>query len=293
MCTSVYHNDTKEIYASRTGMEKMKQALESQRNSSTSAPVRMGTFKGEVNAREPWKAFQVRQRNVDEKRDAVLQTAAHLFLEQGYRRTSMGELAKRLSITKPALYYYFKNKEQILVDCYGHGISAIESGLDQALVIHGTGFDRVKAYIQAYATTVVSHEFGRCVAMLDDSVLSAPARKEVRGLKRRIDAAIRQYLEDGIADGSVASCNVKLASFAIAGAINWIGTWYQPAGPLSAAEIGREFACLLTEGLHSRRDHSAAPGKSVPAARIAKRKRAAEKRQLSGAVVVTGKSNRR
>jgi AcrR family transcriptional regulator len=38
-------------------------------------------------AHEPWKAFQARQRNQDIKRDAVLQTAAHMFLEQGYRRT--------------------------------------------------------------------------------------------------------------------------------------------------------------------------------------------------------------
>ena len=41
----------------------------------------------------------------------MLQTAAHMFLEQGYRRTSMSDLAKRLQITKPALYYYFRNKE--------------------------------------------------------------------------------------------------------------------------------------------------------------------------------------
>jgi AcrR family transcriptional regulator len=213
----------------------------------------MEAGKRAVYVREPWKAFQVRQRNLDEKRNAVLQTAAHLFLEQGYRRTSMGELAKRLKITKPALYHYFKNKEQIVVDCYSYGIAEIESGLDRALVSHGTGFDKVKAYIEAYATTVVSHEFGRCVAMLDDTALSASARREVRSLKRRIDEAIRQYLEDGIADGSVGQCNVKLASFAIAGAINWIGTWYQPGGPLTAAEIGQEFAYLLTEGLHSSR----------------------------------------
>jgi AcrR family transcriptional regulator len=226
-------------------------------------PGKMEVGKRAVYVREPWKAFQVRQRNLDEKRNAVLQTAAHLFLEQGYRRTSMGELARLLKITKPALYHYFKNKEQIVVDCYSYGIAEIESGLDRALVSHGTGFDKVKAYIEAYATAVVSHEFGRCVAMLDDTALSAATRREVRSLKRRIDEAIRQFLEDGIADGSVGQCNVKLASFAIAGAINWIGTWYQPGGPLSAAEIGQEFAYLLTEGLHSSR---AEPGRAIRAA---------------------------
>ena len=212
-------------------------------------------------AHEPWKGFQVRQRNLDEKRDAVLQTAAHLFLEQGYRKTSMGELANWLKITKPALYHYFRNKEEILVTCYQYGIAAIESGLDGALVSHGTGLNKVQAYIEAYATAVVSHEFGRCVAMLDDSSLSASARREVRNLKRRIDTSIRGYIQDGMVDGSIAPCNAKLASFAIAGAINWIGTWYQPGGALTAAEIGQEFASLLTHGLQN----TSKQGRKAPA----------------------------
>jgi AcrR family transcriptional regulator len=203
-------------------------------------------------AHEPWKAFQARQRNQDIKRDAVLQTAAHMFLEQGYRRTSMSELAKRLQITKPALYYYFHNKEQILVECYRAGITLIETLLDKALVSRGTGLTKVKAYIEAYAKSVVLYDFGRCVAMLDENELSPETRKEVRALKRRIDASIRAYIEEGIADKSIAPCEPKLASFAMSGAINWIGTWYKPSGPLSGIEIAGHFTHLLTEGLHAR-----------------------------------------
>jgi hypothetical protein len=88
--------------------------------------------------------------------------------------------------------------------------------------------------------------------MLDDSELSAAARREVRTLKRRIDASIRGYIEDGIADGSIASCNPKLAAFAAAGAINWIGTWYRPDGGMTADEIASGFAELLTRGLAKR-----------------------------------------
>ena len=201
---------------------------------------------------EPWKAFQARQRNQDIKRDAVLQTAAHLFLEQGYRRTSMSELAERLQITKPALYYYFRNKEEILVECYRAGITLIETLLDKALVSRGTGLDKVRAYIEAYTRSVVLHEFGRCVSMLDENELSPETRKEVRALKRRIDASIRGYIEEGIADKSIAPCDAKLASFAMSGAINWIGTWYKPSGPLTGVEIAGHFTHLLTEGLHAR-----------------------------------------
>lgn len=195
----------------------------------------------------------MRQRDGDAKREAVLETAAHLFLERGYRSTSLRELASLLKITKPALYYYFQNKEQILVECYRAGIAAIEGWLDEAELESGNGLQRVETYLRVYATAIVSHDFGRCVAMLDDSELSPGARREVRALKRRIDASIRGYIEEGIVDGSLVDCDPKLAAFAVAGAINWIGTWYRPDGGLSRDSIATGFAELLTRGLASRK----------------------------------------
>lgn len=214
-------------------------------------------------AHEPWKAFQARKRNQDAKRDAVLQTAAHMFLEQGYRRTSMSQIAQRLQITKPALYYYFRNKEELLIECYRAGITLIETLLDKALVSTGTGFTKVQAYIHAYATSIVLYDFGRCVAMLDENELSSDTRKEVRALKRRIDAAIRAYVQEGIADRSIAPCDARLASFAMAGAINGIGTWYKPAGPLSGPQIAAHYTQLLTEGLRSGIETPAGPPSSA------------------------------
>src|SRR3954467_15327675 len=72
------------------------------------------------------KAFASRRRDPETKRDAVLQTAAQLFLEKSYGRTSLNDVAERLSITKPALYHYFANKEEILLECYRVGSTLIE-----------------------------------------------------------------------------------------------------------------------------------------------------------------------
>jgi AcrR family transcriptional regulator len=206
--------------------------------------------KKSVRPPEPWKAFHVReQRNLDIKRDAVLQTAAQLFLETGYRKTSMSQLATRLNITKPALYYYFHNKEEILIECYRAGFEKIENVLHEAKDCHGDGLCKVKSYLHAYATAVVNYDFGRCVATLDDTELSDKTRRQVRAIKRRIDATLRGYVEEGFTDGSIAPCNAKLASFAMAGAINWIGNWYRPNGSHSPQEIVSEFVHLLTAGL--------------------------------------------
>jgi AcrR family transcriptional regulator len=198
---------------------------------------------------EPWKDFQVRERSMDVKRDAVLRTAAHLFLEQGYQKTSMSVLAQRLAITKPSLYYYFHNKEEILVECYRAGITEIENHLQPANVTTGTALASLRLFVHGYATAALTHYFGRCVAMIDDSELSMEARRGVRDLKRRIDTSIRNLIEAGIKDGSIYPCDPKLASFAISGAINWAGTWYKPAGELSPDDIARAFTAMLTRGL--------------------------------------------
>ena len=200
-------------------------------------------------ASEPWKAFQVRLRSPELKRDAVLQTAAHMFLERGYQKTSMVLLATRLKVTKPALYYYFHNKEEILVECYRAGIAEIESHLEGSSQGEGTGLEKLRLYVKAYAAAVLTHYFGRGVAMVDDAELSPNGQHEVRSLKRRMDIAMRGLVESGIEDGSIAPCSPKLTSFAIAGAINWMGTWYKPGGDLTPDEIALEFSRILTGGL--------------------------------------------
>ncbi len=76
-----------------------------------------------------WKAFASRRRDPATKREAVLATAAQLFLEQSYSRTSLNDVAERLNITKPALYHYFRNKEEILLECYRLGTGLIQEML--------------------------------------------------------------------------------------------------------------------------------------------------------------------
>ena len=66
------------------------------------------------NTESPWLPFESRRRARDEKREAVLRMAVALFLEQGYHRATLNEVARRLNITKPALYNYFRSKDEIL-----------------------------------------------------------------------------------------------------------------------------------------------------------------------------------
>src|SRR5579875_1567942 len=173
------------------------------------------------------RAFINRRRDPDSKKEAVLRVAVRLFLERGFWRTSLSEVAEQLKITKPALYHYFRNKEEIYLECYRRGISLIETSLERLRGTQRTGLEKVAGFIYIYAI-VIATDFGRCVVRQDDRELSPEARQEVRSYKREVDRCPRSFLQEGIEDGTIRSCDVKLTAFSIAGALNSLALWFEP-----------------------------------------------------------------
>lgn len=192
--------------------------------------------------------FADRRRNPDGKRDAVLHTAVRMFLERSYARTSMNDVATQLSITKPALYHYFRNKEEILVEIYRLGTDLIDEMLDGIEAEQRPGLDKVADFISGYIR-IVAGDFGRAVIRLDDGELSKAGRKVVRGRKREIDHRLRALIEGGVKDGSIALCDAKIAAFLLAGAIHGMASWYEPSGPMKLEAITQEYVRMLTSGL--------------------------------------------
>jgi AcrR family transcriptional regulator len=59
-----------------------------------------------------------KQRRRGNTRQRIQDVALELFAEQGYEKTSLREIAERLDVTKAALYYHFKTKEEIIVSIF-------------------------------------------------------------------------------------------------------------------------------------------------------------------------------
>ncbi len=219
----------------------------------------------------PWTPFEDRRRARDEKRDAVLRMAVRMFLEEGYHRTPLAKVADRLNITKPALYNYFRSKEEILHELYRIGAEQYETSFGRVERGEGDGLHKLRALIRAYVH-IITTDSGMCFARLDDRELGEEARAQVRRSKRRYDTAFRAQIAAGVDDGSIRPCNPKLAAFAIIGALNGIADWYRAGGELSVEAIAEEFALTLTDGLAVQRS-GASPGATSAKAATKRRKR--------------------
>jgi len=196
----------------------------------------------------PWMPFESRRRARDEKREAVLRMALQSFLEQGYHRATLNDVAERLNITKPALYNYFRGKDDILFECWALGQERVDEFIAEIEASGGNGLARLRKLVHAYAR-IMATDFGASLVRFDSRDLSEKNRKVMRAAKKSVDLTFRRYITEGIADGSIKPCDAKLAAFAIAGSLNWIGHWYRHDGALSAEAFADEFSIRLTEGL--------------------------------------------
>ena len=151
--------------------------------------------------------FESRRRARDEKREAVLRTAVHLFLEQGYHRATLNEVAERLNITKPALYNYFRSKDEILFECWAHGTGAGRRPYRRINAAGGTGLVKLRKLVRAYARSHGDRfrrqpgavrrarpqreeaEIVRAAKQSDRPYLS---QLHHRGHRRRLDQAVRR-----------------------------------------------------------------------------------------------------
>ena len=200
----------------------------------------------------PWRASRERQHDREVKREAVIRAAAHAFNHKGYHNTSLDDIAAALEVTKPTVYYYVTNKEQLLFECFVAGVEQIRAGFREARDMEIPARERLHAVLRHYAKTMAS-EFGWCMVRVEEQDLSLDMSSHIKAMKSEIDQGIRRLIREGVQDGSIHPCDPKMTAFALAGSLNWIAHWYRENRSMSAAEIADAFITVFDNGLQPRR----------------------------------------
>ncbi len=202
-------------------------------------------------APSPWRASRERLHDREVKRDAVIRAAARAFNRKGYHNTSLDDIAAALEVTKPTVYYYVSNKEQLLFECFVAGIERIRAAFREARTLEVPARERLKAVLRQYGAAVAS-EFGWCMVRAEDQDLAPDMSAHIKAMKSEIDQGIRRLLREGIQDGSIHPCDPKMTAFALAGALNWIAHWYRESQSMTGAEIAEAFIAVFDSGLQPR-----------------------------------------
>ncbi len=200
--------------------------------------------------RKAWgRGIPAEEDSYDVKRRLALETAARAFNERGFYRTSLDDIAAELNVTKAALYYYFESKDEILYECHSVAIQSLtqtplEGVNDRTL----SGLEKVERLLRRYVTMIVQ-SFGRCLVLVGTQPLEPENSAKCRAGRRQINDLLVGLIREGIADGSIARCDPKLASYFIFGSLNWIAQWYDEKGARTLDEITEQAVGYVLGGL--------------------------------------------
>ena len=181
------------------------------------------------------------------QKDRMLRAAARCFNEKGYSGSSLKDVANILGLTDAALYYYVRNKEELVYLCYLRAGDVGREALDRAIADGRDGLDIVRRYLR-YHLEVMTGERGPIAIMSEIPSLKADHRDEILEISRRHSARFEAVLERGMEDGSIAPCDVRMTGNAIMGSLNWVPKWFH--GDAAVGEnIVEEFPTILSAGL--------------------------------------------
>lgn len=186
--------------------------------------------------------------NGSDRRIEILKSAAAAFRRRGYHGASVDEIASALEMTKGNLYYYFKNKEEILYACHDYSLDVLLALMAEVRAAPSRPDDKLRTLILAFIHVMLDELQGTALT-LDLQALSPPLLKRIIAKRDRFDHGMREIIQQGIDRGLFRPGDPKMIGFAMMGAVNWITKWFDPAGPMSSEDIGQRFADYLVGGL--------------------------------------------
>ncbi|MGZ5163198.1 MAG: TetR/AcrR family transcriptional regulator [Burkholderiales bacterium] len=191
----------------------------------------------------------VPERNTTERDEAVrrriIRAAAEIYRECGYERAGMTDIARRLGMTAPALYWYFRSKQDILVAFLEHTVADLIQFV-RSLVHSNDPKQRLWEFMHAYVLWQLQQQelsaaYERIYALghLRNS-LPEKQRQRITALEQEFYGMCRDLIA-GVQGKRERNAAV---AFALIGMVEHLISWFKPNGTLSVKQIATLYANL-------------------------------------------------
>jgi hypothetical protein len=171
------------------------------------------------------------------QRERILQVATQLFAKQGYANTTMAQLVRSLGVTKPFVYYYFRDKQEIFetlswppaVDCL--------TSMDFATDDGRTAREKVVVGIERLIRATVAHHPAAFFPYRDPQAYRPEYRAAQSRLAHHFYDRLCPLLEQARRDGDLDFDDTWITAMAVCSLPGFLYTWYRPDGRLSPDEV--------------------------------------------------------
>ena len=182
------------------------------------------------------------------KRRALVATASQIFRKKGYANTSMDDVARFLNVSKAVVYYYVKNKQELLFHCYQLAFQYGAEAQAHAEKNGKNGREKLEMLLRYYIVSLIE-KLGGGGLMSEDSALSPEHLATVQDNRRNWNRVFRGFVQEGIAGGHFRDCDPRLIEFFVMGAIRNIHHWYSREGEMDGEQIADELIRFVFDGI--------------------------------------------
>ena len=162
------------------------------------------------------------------KKERILDAATHLFRRNGYHGTSMDEIAAAIGVTKPFIYYQFRDKQEILAEICSVGARLTLSAVEETEQRDGSAFARMHWFCCRLTEIVVDHGHYLAVYLRELANLDEANHRRVARMRAAIDERIEKLVAHGIASGEFEVTDPAIAARAITLMISYCFQYYRP-----------------------------------------------------------------
>ena len=181
----------------------------------------------------------------DSARGKLLQTAAHLFRNKGYERTTVRDLASAVGIQSGSIFHHFKSKDDILRAVMEETIHYNTALMRVELAAASSVRERVLALIRCELQSIMGGS-GEAMAVLvyEWRSLSAEGQAHVLALRDIYEQIWLQVLGEAKAAGFIKG-DVFITRRFLTGALSWTTTWFRADGSMTLEQLAQEALTLL------------------------------------------------
>jgi AcrR family transcriptional regulator len=188
-------------------------------------------------------------RHYDENLQRILKTAAKIFAEKGFHHTSVRDISRATKMSLSGLYYYFTTKEELLFliqeRCFLTLLQRWEQAADSNLDIRA----RIRAFAENHLSFFLHNMPEMKVMAHEDESLTGEFNDKILVLKRRYVKVITDLIGELQAREDGKGIDLRVATFALFGMMNWIYTWYQPKRDLPLPQLIEQMLRIYFFGL--------------------------------------------
>jgi AcrR family transcriptional regulator len=187
----------------------------------------------------------------DLQRARITSTAAGIFSRRGFRATSMNEIAAAVGLSKPTLYHYFRNKEELLVRIYSDVLDESVAMGERTVAAAETPLDAIRDLVASRVVYTCENKALLTVCFEEEHELPPELAEELLRRRRAFERLFASALERHLAEnpGLRLPMTPKVYVNMCLGAVNWSYKWYRPSGPSTPEQLGRQLSETLTASL--------------------------------------------